>query len=700
MSSPYQNHELGFMMLCGTSLEVSFSSLKMVLSNKKLKQKLRQDLVKNLSASVAETNPESVPSLQSQSLKNLLDSASHKPRLTKREKRRKVDTLTRGEDKPNEVEGDDSKKPDEENPKKRKRDVTVEDKVGEEGEGEEGIEKGEESQKKKPKKKKQKKKKKRKTNKTPKKADEDKVVDAVKAEETQVETESKEVEEDGIVPKKLYVGGIPYQSTEDEIRSYFRSCGVITKVDCKMRPEDGAFTGIAFITFETEDGANRALAFDRAAMGDRYLTIQQYVKTTPSVPRPRTSSGFVPEMVEGYHRVYIGNLAWDTTERDIRKLFSDCVINTVRLGKNKETGDFKGYAHVDFKDSVSVAMALKLDQQVICGRPVKICCALKDRPVVDHRTNPTPCETNNVDETDAAADEVNDGSFFATATMSSGKIKRRSCYECGEKGHLSTACPKKLQDAQDQAYAKPAVPSYDYQRSSGGSYMDERYTATNEAYGESLASEVSTGKVKRRTCYECGEKGHLSTACPKKLQDANHQANAKVDQETVNARPAMFSYDYHQKNNGGGGSYMNETYTVTNEAPSGSLPSEVSIGKIKRRSCYECGEKGHLSTACPKKLQNAHHTNSKADHQTVEAGSVQVTSYNLQKESGDADNNGETYTATVGTNEGGSAASKVSAGKMKRRICHECGLKGHLSSACPKKQQKIEGESTSPTETA
>lgn len=61
---------------------------------------------------------------------------------------------------------------------------------------------------------------------------------------------SKEEEEDGVVPNKLYVGGIPYQSTEDEIRSYFRSCGVITKVDCKMRPADGAFTGIAFITFQ------------------------------------------------------------------------------------------------------------------------------------------------------------------------------------------------------------------------------------------------------------------------------------------------------------------------------------------------------------------------------------------------------------------------------------------------------------------
>ncbi|KAF8101956.1 hypothetical protein N665_0201s0250 [Sinapis alba] len=680
----------------------------MVLSNKKLKQKLRQDLVKTLSTSVADTNPESVSSLQSQSLKNLLDSASHKPRLTKREKRRKVGTLTIG-DEPNEVEGD-VEETDETNRKKRKRDDTVEVQVGEgtkedtvEGQVGEGIKEGDESLKKKTTKKKQKKKKKkRKANKTPKKADEDKVEDKVKAEEIQVETESKE-EEDGIVPKKLYVGGIPYQSTEDEIRSYFRSCGVITKVDCKMRPEDGAFTGIAFITFETEDGANRALAFDRAAMGDRYLTIQQYVKTTPSIPRTRTSSGFVPEMVEGYNRVYIGNLAWDTTERVIRKLFSDCVITTVRLGKNKETGEFKGYAHVDFKDSVSVAMALKLDQQVICGRPVKICCALKERPVGDISTNPTPGETN-MEETYAAADtrpglavpdEVND---FAT-TMSSGKIKRRSCYECGEKGHLSTACPKKLQDAQDQAYAKPAMPSYDHQKNnSGGSYMNETYTATNEAYGESLASEVSTGKIKRRTCYECGEKGHLSTACPKKLQEAHNQANAKLVQETVNARPAMLSYDHHQKNNGGGGSYMDETYTATNKAHNGSLPSEVSVGKIKRRSCYECGEKGHLSTACPKKLQNT-------DHQTVEARPVQV---NLEKESGDADNKGGssnmdkvTYgadpvsvAAAVGSNEGGgSAASTVSAGKMKRRICHECGIKGHLSSACPKKQQpaKIEG---------
>ncbi|CAH8359213.1 unnamed protein product [Eruca vesicaria subsp. sativa] len=114
--------------------------------------------------------------------------------------------------------------------------------------------------------------------------------------------------------------------------------------------------------------------------GDRYLTIQQYVKPiTPSIP----------ETVE------VKNLAWDTTERDIRKFFSELVINSVHLGKHKETGEFKGHAHVDFKDSVSVAMALKLDQLVISGSPVKINCGLEEKSAGDNSTNPTPNEANN-----------------------------------------------------------------------------------------------------------------------------------------------------------------------------------------------------------------------------------------------------------------------------------------------------------------
>lgn len=164
---------------------------KMVLSNKKLKQKIREDVVKSLSVELAETNPDSVLNSQSESLKELLDSASHKPRLSKREKRRNSDTCGR-EDEPNdgirEKEVENGGTSEKTNQKKRKRDDDTAE--GELGDGDEGTKGGEISQQKKKKmKKKKKNKKKRKANKTPKKAEEDNVEEKVKEEEVQADTE-------------------------------------------------------------------------------------------------------------------------------------------------------------------------------------------------------------------------------------------------------------------------------------------------------------------------------------------------------------------------------------------------------------------------------------------------------------------------------------------------------------------------------
>lgn len=50
--------------------------------------------------------------------------------------------------------------------------------------------------------------------------------------------------------KKVYVGGIPYYSSEDDIRSFFEGCGSITVIDCMTFPESGKFRGIAILTFK------------------------------------------------------------------------------------------------------------------------------------------------------------------------------------------------------------------------------------------------------------------------------------------------------------------------------------------------------------------------------------------------------------------------------------------------------------------
>lgn len=59
--------------------------------------------------------------------------------------------------------------------------------------------------------------------------------------------------EEGVdISNKVYVGGIPYYSTEDDIKSYFEGCGTITEVGCMEFPDSGKFRGIAIITFKVD----------------------------------------------------------------------------------------------------------------------------------------------------------------------------------------------------------------------------------------------------------------------------------------------------------------------------------------------------------------------------------------------------------------------------------------------------------------
>ena len=158
--------------------------------------------------------------------------------------------------------------------------------------------------------------------------------------------------------------------------------------------------------------------------GGLFLKIQPYKAT-----RASKVSDFAPEILEGYNRIYVGNLSWDITEEELRKFFSNSNITSLRFGMDKDTGEFRGYAHVDFSDSQSLKAALTMDQKVLSARPVRISCAVPLKKKPGNHTSPA-----------ATSNEVDGGKSSSTG---SGKMKRRTCYECGEKGHISSACPKK-----------------------------------------------------------------------------------------------------------------------------------------------------------------------------------------------------------------------------------------------------------------
>lgn len=219
--------------------------------------------------------------------------------------------------------------------------------------------------------------------------------------------------EEKVDPKKVMVGGMPYYITEDDIHEFFKECGTIAELDCMTFLDTGKFKGIAFITFRTDEAAQRALALDGADMGGRFLKIE-ICKIRPREPTKKDVYKEPPKKHEGCLSAYIGNLSWDVTEKELRKFFKGCKIDAIRFATNKETGEFRGFGHVDFADDESLEAAMKHDQMPILDRPLKIAYSVppKNKPV--------------------------DGRPAQSAA------KKKGCFTCGEEGHMSYNCPKKI----------------------------------------------------------------------------------------------------------------------------------------------------------------------------------------------------------------------------------------------------------------
>jgi RNA recognition motif-containing protein len=86
--------------------------------------------------------------------------------------------------------------------------------------------------------------------------------------------------------KKLYVGNMPYSTTEDQIRTLFAQVGEVTEVTLITDRETGRPKGFGFVEMATEEGGKEAIKrFNGHAMGERTLTVNE------ARPREERSGG-------------------------------------------------------------------------------------------------------------------------------------------------------------------------------------------------------------------------------------------------------------------------------------------------------------------------------------------------------------------------------------------------------------------------
>ena len=89
---------------------------------------------------------------------------------------------------------------------------------------------------------------------------------------------------------KLYVGNLPYETTESDLQTLFASAGQVSTVNIVRDRATGQARGFAFVEMNDEDGARKAITdLDQHQLGGRSLTVNE---AKPMAPRSNGGGGF------------------------------------------------------------------------------------------------------------------------------------------------------------------------------------------------------------------------------------------------------------------------------------------------------------------------------------------------------------------------------------------------------------------------
>ncbi|KAM0798937.1 hypothetical protein BDR22DRAFT_822851 [Usnea florida] len=165
----------------------------------------------------------------------------------------------------------------------------------------------------------------------------------------------------------IWIGNLPWTASKADLRSFLTkdtgiSDNVITRLHLpapsqgeisnsrqKIKPQN---KGFAYIDFSTQDALREALALSEKLFTGRRLLIKDS-KSFEGRPEKlkEEEAAIVNSGKPPSKRIFVGNLAFETTKEDLQEHFASCgQILDVHLATFEDTGKCKGYAWVEFAE--------------------------------------------------------------------------------------------------------------------------------------------------------------------------------------------------------------------------------------------------------------------------------------------------------------------------------------------------------------
>lgn len=98
-------------------------------------------------------------------------------------------------------------------------------------------------------------------------------------------------EEEPTMAKKLYVGSLPYETTEQELKELFAQAGTVESASVISDRYSGRSKGFGFVEMSTDEEAQKAVEmFNNYQMGSRNIVVNE-ARPKPEFGGPRGGGG-------------------------------------------------------------------------------------------------------------------------------------------------------------------------------------------------------------------------------------------------------------------------------------------------------------------------------------------------------------------------------------------------------------------------
>ncbi|KAK2167711.1 hypothetical protein LSH36_25g09070 [Paralvinella palmiformis] len=158
--------------------------------------------------------------------------------------------------------------------------------------------------------------------------------------------------------KKIFVGGLSWETTNEELKEYFGQFGDITDCTLKTDPTTGRSRGFGFVTFVTSAEVSKVVNQESHTLNGRSID--------PKRAKARGGS-------EPIKKVFVGGLDPDTSEEEVRSYFGQYgTIAELNLPYDKIKGQRRAFCFITFDTDAEADECCKMAKHTVGEKEVDV----------------------------------------------------------------------------------------------------------------------------------------------------------------------------------------------------------------------------------------------------------------------------------------------------------------------------------------